>query len=174
MPQAFIRRDVLHAWKGSSLLVVTAAGDCGDPAALTGFYYREARFLRTLRFEINRARPWLCEAAAAAPDRLEFTYVYPEVARYGGGGSGQSGDDVPRDRDGLPQRGIDIRVVYQLTVARLDAAVTLRNSSREALTFEFGCLLAADFADIQEAQGAQRQQQGSVETTVTPAGLDFH
>ena len=108
--RALIRHGVLCAWKGPSLFIVTAAGDAGGPGSLTGFYFREARFLSTLRLEIDGQRPWLCEAAAVAPDLLQFVYTYPEVAVYEGGGSGQSGDEEPRNRKGIPQRGIDLTV----------------------------------------------------------------
>jgi hypothetical protein len=79
MPLALVRPDILYGWRGPSLLVVNTRGDCGEGHALTGFYHREARFLRTLRFEINGRPPWLCEAALIAPDTLLFNFVYPEI-----------------------------------------------------------------------------------------------
>src|SRR4051812_41297001 len=100
---ALIRPDTLCAWKGPSLLVVNTRGDCGDDVRLSGYYFREARFLRTCRFTINGRSPWLCEAASVEPSVLLFTYVFPEIAEFGGGGSGQSGDETPRDENGIPQ-----------------------------------------------------------------------
>src|SRR5687768_13369719 len=67
-----VRPDVLYAWQGSSLLIVNTHGESGDTVPLGGFYYREARFLRALRLEIDGNRPWLCESSAADRDRLEF------------------------------------------------------------------------------------------------------
>ena len=104
MPRALIRPDTLCAWKGPSLLVVNTRGECGPDLPLSGYYFREARFLSACRLEIDGQPPWLCEATAVDPDVLQFSYTFPEVAQYGGGGSGQSGDDEPRDERGLPQR----------------------------------------------------------------------
>jgi hypothetical protein len=47
---ALIRSGQLYAWKGPSLLIVNQRGDCSDAEPLSGYYFREARFLRTLRF----------------------------------------------------------------------------------------------------------------------------
>ena len=91
MSIALIRPKTLCAWKGPSLLIVNTRGDCGDDEPLAGYYFRETRFLRTLRFEINGDEPWLCESASLEPATLAFTYAYPEVAEYGGGGSGHGG-----------------------------------------------------------------------------------
>jgi len=118
MAIALVRPGILYAWKGPALLVVNARGECGDEETLTGWYCREARCLRTLRLEIDGVAPWLCEASAAAPDTLQFTYTHPEIAEYGGGGSGQSGDTTPRDERGLPQRGLVIGLTYLVGAGR--------------------------------------------------------
>ena len=70
MPTAQIRPDILDAWKGPSLLIVGTHGECGDEQPLSGYYFREARFLRTLRFTVNGSRPWRCEASSLAPPEL--------------------------------------------------------------------------------------------------------
>ena len=70
MSHVSVRPDMLYAWSGSSLLVVNTRGECGDDEHLSGYYYREARFLRTLQFEIDQKRPWLCETCETAPDSL--------------------------------------------------------------------------------------------------------
>ena len=63
MTLALIRTGQLYAWKGPSLLVVNPRGDCGDDEPLSGYYFREARFLRTLRLEINGR--WPCPCASS-------------------------------------------------------------------------------------------------------------
>ncbi|HXT52243.1 MAG TPA: glycogen debranching N-terminal domain-containing protein, partial [Thermoanaerobaculia bacterium] len=88
-----MRLESPAAWLGSTLLVTDGSGECGNDA-LSGLYAREVRHLSTLRLEIDGARPWLCERADPSPDRLAFVYVHPELAEFGGGGSGQSGDEV--------------------------------------------------------------------------------
>ena len=112
------------------------------------------RYLSTMRLEIDGQRPWLCEAAANAPEHLQFVYTYPEVAEYEGGGSGQAGDDEPRNR-GLPQRGLNFSVTYRVELERLSATASCRKSHEGDAEFELGWHLDADFADIQEAQAGR-------------------
>ena len=110
---------------------------------------------------------------AVDPDVLEFSYVFPEIAQYGGGGSGQAGDDEPRDERGLPQRGLNIQVRYRVRVASLEVSASILNSSRETLNCEIGWHVDADFADIQEAQGARRQQQADVRAHPDSGSITF-
>lgn len=152
MAHTLIRPNLLYAWKGTSLLVVDTSGECAEEVGLCGFYHREARFLRTFRLQIDGRGPWLCEAASVEPELLLFTYTYPEVAQYGGGGSGQSGDEVPTDERGLPQRGLDVRLTYRVGVAHLDVTAAIGNRTRQPLDFEVSWVVDADFVDIQEAQ----------------------
>jgi glycogen debranching enzyme len=173
VPRALIRPDTLYAWKGPSLLIVNTRGECGPDQALSGFYFREARFLNLCRLEIDRQPPWLCEAGGVAPDRLQFSYTFPEVARYGGGGSGQSGDDEPQDARGLPQRALNLRVDYRVRVWSLEITTTVLNSSKETLEFDLGWRFDADFADIQEAQGGPRRQHAKVRTEARVRELSF-
>jgi hypothetical protein len=104
MAVALVRPDILYAWKGPSLVIVSMRGECGPEHPLSGFYFREARFLRTLRLEINGERPWLCETASLDPQSLAMNFVHPEIKSPGGGGSGQSGDDETLDGRGIPER----------------------------------------------------------------------
>lgn len=172
MASAFVRDDIFCAWRGPALLVTDRRGDCGAHQ-LAGFYYREARYLRTIRLEINGREPWLCEAAAVAPDRLEFTYVYPEITTPGGGGTGQSGDEEGVSIDGLPERSLNILLSYRVEPGRLRIAVRIVNRSRRALAFDVGCALDADFADILESQSGQRQQEAPVEAAVESGRVEF-
>src|SRR5205823_11843125 len=71
MPYATVRADERCAWHGQSLLVTDRNGECGESQPLSGFYFREARVLRTLRLELNGQRPWLCESALISPAELQ-------------------------------------------------------------------------------------------------------
>jgi glycogen debranching enzyme len=173
MSQVFIRPDLVHAWKGQSLLVVNTRGECGDDHALSGFYFREARYLRTLRLEVDGTPPWRCETVAAKPDVLEFTFNHPELTAFGGGGSGQSGDDVTTDAHGLPHRALDLRVSCSVGMASLRIELRVANRSAREITCCIGWALDADFADIQEAQGGKRQQQADVVTSSAADTLRF-
>jgi hypothetical protein len=99
-----VRPEILYAWRGPSLLITNIRGECGPDEQLSGFYFREARHLRTLALEINGRRPWLCEAASTRPTSLALSFVYPEITQPGGGGTGQAGDEVGLDDDGIPER----------------------------------------------------------------------
>jgi glycogen debranching enzyme len=148
-------------------------GTAGGPGSLTGFYFREARFLSVMRLAIDGERPWLCEAAALAPDHLQFVYTYPEVAVYEGGGSGQSGDVEPRNRKGIPQRGVDITLTYRIGLDHLAANIVVGNRTKAALSLELSWRLEADFADIQEAQSASREQSAAVDIEAPANELRF-
>ena len=86
MAFAAVRPDLLYAWLGPSLLITNTRGECGPDQQLSGFYFREARHLRTLALAINGRPLWLCEAASLDPTSLAFTFVYPEITNPGGGG----------------------------------------------------------------------------------------
>lgn len=160
MAVSFLRPGLLHAWFGPSLFITTTDGACGSEAVLSGFYHREARFLRTWRLEIDGDAPWLCEATASNPDCLDFAYTFPEVTEYGGGGSGQSGDDEPRNARGVPQRALDLRVRYQVRFGALAVMVAIRNGAKEAVDVGMTWTFDADYADIQEAHAGKTPEPG--------------
>ena len=56
--------SVFCAWRGPSLLVANQQGQCDPQVPLTGYYFRETRYLKTCRLTINRRDPWRCAAAA--------------------------------------------------------------------------------------------------------------
>ncbi|MFN2567588.1 MAG: glycogen debranching N-terminal domain-containing protein, partial [Gemmatimonadaceae bacterium] len=169
MVQVLIRPELLYAWCGQSLLVTNVRGECGDDETLSGFYFREARHLRTLRLELNGQPPWLCEAATESPNALAFNYVHPELTEFGGGGSGESQGDVTTDDHGIPHRALDLRLRYQLGVASLRASLTITNRSTREVGLELSWTLGADFADVQEAQGSGARQQDA-DVATEPAG----
>ncbi len=173
MAVAFIRPELLYAWQGPSLLVVNTQGTCDDDQPLSGFFHREARFLRTLRLEINRELPWLCEAASVAPETLTFTYVYPEIEAPSGGGTGRAGDEEHTNRHGVPERAIDLRLTYRVDLAQLTVRLTMTNRSRRPIEVEVAWVLDADFADIQEAQAGHREQTAPVDVHVQDDAVEF-
>ena len=155
MPAAFVRPDTLYAWSGPSLLVVNTRGECGEDQRLSGYYYRETRFLRTLQLRVNGHIPWPCEASSAAPDTLVFTYVHPEITSPSGGGTGQAGDEENTDSDGVPERAIDIRVTYTVRAGWLDVRTVVANRARKPLHLSVAWTTGADFTDIQEAEASK-------------------
>ena len=57
MSPSFIRSNERYAWHGQSVLLTNERGECGDDNSLSGYYFREARYLRTLKLEINGFGP---------------------------------------------------------------------------------------------------------------------
>jgi glycogen debranching enzyme len=173
MPFALVRSDILYAWKGPSLLIVGVRGECGPEHPLSGFYFREARFLRTLRLEINGERPWLCEVAAVDPESLALNFVHPEIKEPGGGGTGQSGDEETLDARGIPERSLDIQLSYHVRIAALDVVLAISNRARGPVQFELAWMLDADYADIQEAQSGRREQDAPVDVVAHADRVEF-
>ncbi|PYR73917.1 MAG: hypothetical protein DMF87_24235 [Acidobacteria bacterium] len=155
MPHAVVRPDMFYAWSGPSLLVVNTRGECAGDQRLTGYYFRETRFLRTLQLRINGHTPWPCEAASIAPDTLAFTYVHPEITNPTGGGTGQAGDEEDTDADGVPERAVDIRVVYSVRAGSLDVRTIIANRARTPLHLTIAWTIDADYTDIQEAEASR-------------------
>lgn len=173
MSPSFIRSNERYAWHGQSLLITDERGDCGEGNSLSGYYFRETRHLRSLRLEINGEQPWLCESAWTEPESLLFSYVHPELAEFGGGGTGYSQDRISRDPHGIPHRAIDIRVAHAIGIASLDVTVEITNRAAEPVAFDVAWMVDADFADIQEALGRKRQQRAGVSVRTRDAALDI-
>jgi glycogen debranching enzyme len=173
MSPSFIRSNERYAWHGQSLLITNERGDCGSDDALTGYYFRETRHVRSLRCSINGHRPWLCESATSSPESLHFSYVYPELVNFGGGGSGQSQDAISRDADGLPHRCLDLTVVWEVGIASVDATLQVTNRAAEIVQFELAWFVDADFADIQEALGGNREQNAPVSVAAGDGRVEF-
>ena len=165
MAEAGIRLETSVAWRGATLLVTNARGECGEEP-LSGFYVHEVRHLRTLRFEINGERPWMCEWSRVRPDELAYVYTHPELAAFGGGGSGASGDEATFDPHGLPHRGLDVRLTYRVELDRLRVWAIVTNRSRFDVRFAAGWVFAADYADLLEANDERRQQEAPIEARV--------
>ncbi|MGH7713538.1 MAG: glycogen debranching N-terminal domain-containing protein, partial [Gemmatimonadaceae bacterium] len=91
---AYVGSDLCCAWCGPALLVLNrhAGAIAAVENPMTGFFFREARHLSTLRFEINGSAPWLCEIAQDDARHITLTSIHPEFAQFGGGGSGQARD----------------------------------------------------------------------------------
>jgi glycogen debranching enzyme len=173
MTRALIRPGILYAWKGPSLLIVDMRGECSGAETLSGYYFREARFLKTLILQVNDQEPWLCESAAVAPDLLTFTLVYPELMRFGGGGTGQSDDDFSTDRDGIRHRAIAIGVSCKVTLRGVHVTLTAANHSVQPVECRIGWLVDADFADIQEAHSNNRELVADVEAEASGHTVAF-
>ena len=161
-PSIRIRPDVVYAWHGQSFLIIDNRGECGDDHSLSGFYFRETRYLRTLRLAINGERPWLCDISATAPDALDLTFTYPEVRTYGGGGSGSSDGELPTNALGIQSRSVNLRLRYRVGIASLDVSLLVTNHSLAHVNLDVTWDLGADYAGLIEANSGHREQEASV------------
>lgn len=158
-----IRPENVYAWHGQSLLITNNRGECASDDPLSGFYFRETRYLRTLRLAINGECPWLCDVAAPSPRALDFTFIYPEVTEYGGGGSGASLGELPANARGITSRSVDVRLGYRVGIASLDVFLRLANHSREDVDLDVAWTLGPDYAGLVEAISGRRQQEAAVD-----------
>jgi glycogen debranching enzyme len=157
------RSEIVYAWRGPSLLVVNNQGHAGG-APRTGFFFREARYLRELRLEIQGETPFPCSLADVAANELEFTYVYPE--REGGG------SDWGGEHRGVTYGNLDLRLRYHVRPCGLLATLWITNHWQERLEVDVAWALATDFADMGEIHG-ERRQQAEVEIITQPNGAQF-
>ncbi len=170
---AQIRPETRYAWRGPSLLLVDVRSECGTEP-LSGYYFREARYLSRLRLTVEGEAPFLCTAGNAGPDEIDLVFVHPELRRFGGGGSGLSGQEGRQGAPGsLPPRSLDLRLRYRVHPSSFEAVLVLANRSAEHLAFGVAWELGADYADLQEAHGGERMQQADVETLAEPDGVRF-
>jgi glycogen debranching enzyme len=149
--------------------VLDQAGRAGAHP-LTGFFFRQTRFLRELRFEIEGEAPFPCSIAEVAPDLLETTGIFPEVERGGGGGSGSGGLAA---RNGVLYRTIDAFTRFRVYPASVEVRVRLTNRWQESLEAGVAWVLSADFASVDEAQFGYRAQTAVVEPISVPDGVVF-
>jgi glycogen debranching enzyme len=168
--RAHNRPEILYAWRGPSVLTVDSRGRCGREH-LTGYFFRETRYLRELGLHINGEEPFLCSVAEAGPNVLEFSYIYPPVESQGGGGSGSGGSGT---HGGILFRGLDLDLSYHVHPAAMEAILRLTSRWDARVEFELAWLLSADFAGLSEVQAGKRQQQAPVKTMPEEAGVRFH
>src|SRR5439155_24943155 len=125
-------------------LVTRLRGDCGEADALTGFYFRETRYLSRLRLLIDGKEPWLCETASASPQTLDFVYIHPEMTAFSGGGSGAANAEGAGKSGGIPLRALEIHARHNVGVAGLVVAVEITSHALEPVAFGVRWMLAAD------------------------------
>jgi glycogen debranching enzyme len=171
--QARVQPTRRCAWYGRSLLVTNDRLECDESDVLTGYYFREARYLRTLCLRLNGASPWLCAEGELRHDVLSAVYVYPELTQFEGGGTDAAVDRSSIDDAGITQRSIDIRAQLRVTPRELIVALDLANRSRHRVRLDAAWQLSADFADLQEALSGTREQTAAVETTCDDEELVF-
>ena len=169
MVNAYNRSEILYAWRGASVLTVDNLGRCGLER-LSGYYFRETRYLHDLRLQINGEDPFPCSAAEAGPNVLEFSYIYPPVESRGGGGSGSGGSG---SHQGILFRGLDLDLRYRVLSASMEGTLRITSRWDEHVEIELAWFLSADFAGLGEVQADKRQQEAPVAFTAEEDGVRF-
>jgi glycogen debranching enzyme len=173
-PSSHVRAEQRYAWCGPSLLVSGIGGTVGRSEPLSGYYFREARHLSTLRLRLNGELPWLCSDASVSQRETAFVFVYPELKSFGGGGSDASDDTTWRDEHGVAQRAVDAVLRFLVHPHQLECSLTVTNRSADDVPLEIAWELDADFADLQEALAdGRREQTAPVACEVRPDALRF-
>ena len=168
-PLASQRGDVWYAWRGPSMLIVDHAGWAGAHP-LTGYFFRQARYLKYLRLLLGGRAPHPCSIAEDSPNELELTFIHPEVEHGGGGGSGSGGIG---DGGGLLVRDLDLRMRYVVRPASLEVTVVVTNRWQAEVELEAAWQLSADYASVDEAQFGVRSQEAAVDSRPLPNGVAF-
>ncbi|MBW3628118.1 MAG: hypothetical protein KY464_02360 [Gemmatimonadetes bacterium] len=167
--RAVNRPDIRQAWRGPALLVLDNRG-CAGTTPLTGFFFRETRYLSKLRLLINGEAPVPASAAEVAASELEFSWIYPPVETRGGGGSGSGMD---HERFGILSRGLDFDVRFRVRPASVEATLAITSRWNEHVEFDLAWELAADFASMSEAMGGERQQEAEIDAEPLADGVLF-
>ena len=168
-PLAYVRPGIHCAWNGPSLLVTNDSAGVGD-STLSGFYFRETRYLSRLELLLNNERPFCCSTAEVDGSRLEASYVYPPVDVGKGGGSGSGAQSAHK---GILSRGLDLMISCRVRPASLEACLRITNRWSDHAETTVSWLLAADYADVSEAQGGERRQEATVSAEPTASGVRF-
>jgi glycogen debranching enzyme len=138
---------------------------------LTGWYFRQTRFLSSLRLTLDGIEPFFCSSAEAAPHFLELAYIHPPVTKGGGGGSGSGASG---SRHGVLFRDIDVRLGLEVHPASLDVVLRVTNRWQDEVLLEIGWALDADYATVDEAHFGVREEPVRVTCRQTPGGVTFH
>jgi glycogen debranching enzyme len=167
-PLARIRPGQLYGWCGSSLLVVDPEGRIGE--GLTGWYFRQTRFLSALVLELNGAPPFFCSSAEVGPGEIELAYTFPPVEKGGGGGSGSGASGRRGD---LLFRNLDVRLGYELHPASLDIRLLVTSRWQDAVQLDVSWAFAADYATVDEAHFGSRERVIEVASAPGERGVIF-
>ncbi len=166
---AYNRPEIQYAWSGPAILILDNQGRCGREA-LTGFYFRETRYLRDLRLEINGRDPFPCSVASTAPHELEYSFIHPPVESRGGGGSGSGGTE---SKEGILYRGLDLDLRYAVHPASFEAVLRIASRWDDRVEFDLAWVLSVDYAGMDEVQDGNRRQDAPVDARRTPSGVRF-
>jgi glycogen debranching enzyme len=145
--------DLLFAYHGHSLLITDRMGTI--TGGLAGLYEHDVRLISHYKLLVNGHEPRFDAVSAVDSYSTLAYYVAPPTPDA----------SVKQDAQGLLEHELDRQVVVR--VARfvgqgLHEDVEVTNHGLTEANFELAWELAADFADLVEARGGERQQEAPV------------
>lgn len=152
-PDSQVMPELFCIWRGPSLLVLGTDGGI-HRKGIEGFYFRGVRYLSRLSLKINRNPLKFCSASRTDFNRMEFFYIYPPVSS---GGTGGSGSGMIHKREGISERGLDIRVELILHPAVLELELALTNRWDKEISLEVMLKTGCDFLSLDEAQNSKSE-----------------
>ncbi|MEX2282830.1 MAG: glycogen debranching N-terminal domain-containing protein [Gemmatimonadota bacterium] len=168
-PLAANRPDLHYVWRGPAQLAIDHDGRAGT-LPLSGFFFRQNRFLRELQLELNGESPFRCSLAETAANELELTYIFPPLTSGDGGGSGSG---AKGSHLGLLYRDVTLRLTYRVHPASLEAVLLVTNHWQEEVALDVAWRLSADYATTDEAHFNQRRQIAAVDAEPIENGVCF-
>ncbi|MGH7079553.1 MAG: amylo-alpha-1,6-glucosidase [Acetobacteraceae bacterium] len=151
-----VRPADLIAHRGYTVLVTDRGGRIGN--GLEGFYLHRTRFLSRLGIRVDEAEPLFVSANVVDHHFITSYHLAPSPA---GRAAGATPDDESSARGEIVQKGIEVQVnAFCGGGLRLDIIVTNHAMAETEVTLSLD--LAADFADLTEAQSGKREQQALV------------
>jgi N-terminal domain of (some) glycogen debranching enzymes len=168
-PLAAIRTDLRYVWRGPSILVLDQCGRAGVHP-LSGFFFRQNRYLRDLHIELFDESPYLCSLAEVTANELELAFVYPPISSGDGGGSGSG---ARGSQHGLLYRDLDLRVDYRVHPASLEITLRLNSRWQDDVSVDLAFVLSADYVTTDEAHFDRREQYAPVAEHALQNGVRF-
>jgi hypothetical protein len=154
------RTDIHYAWSGSSIIIVDHHGRAGIQP-VSGFYFRETRYLRELRFTIDGDEPNLCSAAEASHQRLEFAFSYPD------------GPDGAGTKNNILFRGLDLRLAFDVQPAHLEVRLDITSRWNEHIELDLQWHLSADYNTPTDAESGKQEISGRVANNFSANRVTF-
>lgn len=157
--RCMVRPTDLIAHRGYTVLVTDTRGRIGD--GLEGFYLHRTRFLSHFGIKVGGSDPKFVSANVVDHHFITAYHLAPSPA---GHKAGATPDDDSSSGGEIVQKGIEVQVNF-FTGGGLHLDLVVTNHAMVETEVTLALALAADFADMSEAQEGKRKQQALVERT---------
>ncbi len=152
-----VRATDLIAHRGYTVLVTDTRGRIGG--GIEGFYLHRTRFLSRLGIKIDGADPTFVSANVVDHHFITSYHLAPSPV---GRAAGPTPEDDSSTGGEIVQKGIEVQV-NAFVGGGLHHDIIVTNHAMAETAIALSLELAADYADLTEAQSGKRQQQAPVE-----------